>query len=102
MAGQSSAMIGLSWADVSVLGSQVFGQVFMDSCELSGPVAGRRSRSFHWDGRSACIFHMDGWPADQQGGRNDGAFPGDGKPGTVKGEEQVLPHRWLGRHILQL
>ena len=32
MAGQSSAMIGLSWADVSVLGSQVFGQVLMDSC----------------------------------------------------------------------
>ena len=32
MAGQSSAIIGLSWTDVSVLGSQVFGQAWMDSC----------------------------------------------------------------------
>ena len=32
MAGQSSAMIGWSWTDVSVLGSQVFGQALMDSC----------------------------------------------------------------------
>ena len=35
MAGQSSAMIGLSWTDVSVLGSQVFGQALMDSCALT-------------------------------------------------------------------
>ena len=33
MAGQSSAMIGCSWTDVSVLGSQVFGQALMDSCD---------------------------------------------------------------------
>ena len=33
MAGQSSAMIGQSWTDVSVLGSQVFGQALLDSCE---------------------------------------------------------------------
>ena len=32
MAGQSSAMIGWSWTDVSVLGSQVFGPALMDSC----------------------------------------------------------------------
>ena len=34
MAGQSSAMIGWSWTDVSVLGSQVFGQALMDSCDF--------------------------------------------------------------------
>ena len=34
MAGQSSAMIGLSWTAVSVLGSQVFGQALMESCEV--------------------------------------------------------------------
>ena len=45
---------------------------------------------------------MDGWAADQQGGRSNGAFPGDGEPGTVDGgEEQDLPLGWLGRHILQ-
>ena len=33
MAGQSSAMICWSLTDVSVLGSQVFGQALMDSCE---------------------------------------------------------------------
>ena len=32
MAGQSSAMIGWSWTDVIVLGSQVFGQALMNSC----------------------------------------------------------------------
>ena len=36
MAGQSSAMIGGSWTDVSVLGSQVFGQALMDSCGRGG------------------------------------------------------------------
>ena len=30
---QSSAMFGWSWTDASVLGSHVFGQAFMDSCE---------------------------------------------------------------------
>ena len=33
MAGQCSAMFGWSWTDVSVLGSQVFGQALMDSCD---------------------------------------------------------------------
>ena len=33
MAGQSSVMFGLSWTEVSVLGSQVFGQASMDSCD---------------------------------------------------------------------
>ena len=37
MAGQSSAMIGGGWADVSVLGSQVFGQALMDSCDIYSP-----------------------------------------------------------------
>ena len=37
MAGQSSAMIGWSWTDVSVLGSQVFGQALMDSCGILHP-----------------------------------------------------------------
>ena len=36
MAGQSSAMIGWSLTDVSVLGSQVFGQALMDSCGVNG------------------------------------------------------------------
>ena len=34
MAGWSSAMIGWSLTDVSVLGSQVFGQALMDSCDV--------------------------------------------------------------------
>ena len=34
MAGQNFDMIGLSWIDVSVLGSRVFGQAMMDSCDL--------------------------------------------------------------------
>ena len=33
MAGQSSALFGRSWTEVSVLGSQVFGQALVDSCE---------------------------------------------------------------------
>jgi hypothetical protein len=44
-------------------------------------VAGWRRRSFNWDGRSAYICHMDGWAADQLGGRSDWAFPGDGNQG---------------------
>ena len=34
MAEQSSAMFGWSWTEVSVLGSQVFGQARMESCEI--------------------------------------------------------------------
>ena len=34
MAGHSSATIVWSWTDVSVLGSQAFGQALMDSCDL--------------------------------------------------------------------
>ena len=34
MAGQSSAVFGWSWTEVSVLGSQVFGRVSMESCRL--------------------------------------------------------------------
>ena len=34
MAGQSSAMFGWSWTEVSVLGSQVLGQALMESCDL--------------------------------------------------------------------
>ena len=40
MAGQSSVMIGWSWTDVSVLGSQVFGQVLMDSCGMDTSTVG--------------------------------------------------------------
>ena len=36
MAGQSSAMFGRSWTEVSFLGSQVFGQPLMESSEGSG------------------------------------------------------------------
>ena len=36
MAGQSSAMFGWSWTEVSVLGSQVFGQALMESCGALG------------------------------------------------------------------
>ena len=50
-------------------------------------VAGRRSRSFQWDRRSACIYHMDGWAAEQQGG--------DGEPGTVNGGRSRVYH-WDG------
>ena len=32
MAGQSSAKFGWNWTEVSVLGSQVFGQAIMESC----------------------------------------------------------------------
>ena len=34
MAGQNYAMFGWSWTKVSVLGSQVFGQALMESCEI--------------------------------------------------------------------
>ena len=34
-AGQSSAVFGGSWTDVSAFGSQVFGQALMDSCVVS-------------------------------------------------------------------
>ena len=37
MAGESFSMIGWSWTEVSVLGSQVFGQALMDSCEGVSP-----------------------------------------------------------------
>ena len=33
MAGQSSAIFGSSWTEMSVLGSQVFRQALMESCE---------------------------------------------------------------------
>ena len=33
MAGQSSAMFGWGWTEVSVLGSQVFGRGLIQSCE---------------------------------------------------------------------
>ena len=58
-------------------------------------MAGRRSSSIHWDWRSACIYHMDGGAADQQGGRSDGAFPGDGRPGTLDGGSSRTYH-WDG------
>ena len=32
MAGDSSAMLGWSWTDLSVLGSQLFGQASAESC----------------------------------------------------------------------
>ena len=35
MAKQSSVMFGRSWTEVSVLGSQVFGQASMESCETA-------------------------------------------------------------------
>ena len=34
MAGHSSVMIGWSWTDLSVLGSQLFGQASAESCEV--------------------------------------------------------------------
>ena len=33
MAGRSSGMLCWSWTEVSVLGSQVFGQALMESCD---------------------------------------------------------------------
>ena len=38
MAGQSTAIFGWSWPEVSVLGSQVFGQALMESCEIRWPM----------------------------------------------------------------
>ena len=38
MAGQSSAMFGWNWTEVSVLGSQVFGQASMESCDVEGRI----------------------------------------------------------------
>ena len=35
MAGHGCIMFGRSWIEGSFLGSQVFGQVLMESCELS-------------------------------------------------------------------
>ena len=43
MAGQSSAMFGWSWTEVSVLGSQVFGQASMENCEARA-IQGSKSR----------------------------------------------------------
>ena len=34
MAGQSFAMIGCSWTEVSVLGSQLFGRALMESSDI--------------------------------------------------------------------
>ena len=54
MAAQSSAMIGGSWTDVSVLGNQVFGQALMDSCGPASPV--HRLRQCPAFGRAGCII----------------------------------------------
>ena len=35
MAGHSSVMLGVSWTDLSVLGSQLFGQALAESCEYA-------------------------------------------------------------------
>ena len=37
MPGKSSVVFGLSWCDLSVLGSQVFGQALMESYDHTGP-----------------------------------------------------------------
>ena len=47
MAGHSSVMFGWSWTEVSVLGSQIFGQVSMKGCELN---------IFNLLGLSSCII----------------------------------------------
>ena len=39
MAGQSSAMFGWSWTEVSVLCSQVFGRALMESCAVPAMLA---------------------------------------------------------------
>ena len=39
MTGQSSAMFGWSWTEVSVLGSQVFGRALMESCAVPAMLA---------------------------------------------------------------
>ena len=44
MAGQTSAMFGWSWTEVSVLGSQVFGHASMESCDLAMAFHGPRSK----------------------------------------------------------
>ena len=46
MAGNSSVMFGWSWIEVSVLGSQVFGQASMERCLLE--VAGLAANVLKW------------------------------------------------------
>ena len=48
MAGQSSAMIGGSWTDVSVLGSQVFGQALMNSCVTESSDSVKKALIVSW------------------------------------------------------
>ena len=47
MDGQSSTMFGWCWTDVTVLGSQVFGQALMESCE-GQPKSQRTIKSHGW------------------------------------------------------
>ena len=49
MAGQSSAMTGWSWTDVSVLGSQVFVQALMDSCDCQAGCCAGPGGCLYWD-----------------------------------------------------
>ena len=56
MALQSLAMFGWSWTDVSVLGSQVFGQVLMDSCDLL------IASSWWIPAKSQCLLDTSNYP----------------------------------------
>ena len=50
MAGQSFAMFGWNWTDVSVLGSLVFVQALMESCEtqVNVMIAEAKTVTRHW------------------------------------------------------
>ena len=43
MAGQSSSMFGWNWTEESVLGSQVFRQALMESCDLPTVPVGQKN-----------------------------------------------------------
>ena len=57
MAGQSSAMFGWSWTEVSVLGSQVFGQALMESSEGVSLILASTNLFFFFRAPQ-CILHF--------------------------------------------
>ena len=59
----SSAMIGWSCTDVSVLGSQVFGQALMDSCDIPAPLLQSLPLNYR-EGLSVCLkTSRRSWPS---------------------------------------
>ena len=59
MAGQSSAKFGKSWTAVSVLGSRVFGQALMESCDsfalTHDGICMEKTTEFTWTNSGICL-----------------------------------------------